>query len=146
MSDYHAIVVLGAAIRQGEPSPKLRARLDAAAEAHRAGRAPRIIVTGRGEAGPMQRYLVASGIPVSVIELEEDARSTYDNARLVTALVSKDARLLVVTQAAHLPRSLALFRRCGASVEGLPAGDPFGLYARGRERVAYVLHYLCGWI
>ena len=46
-----AIVVLGAAQYDGDPSPVFRARLDHAAELYRAGVAPRIVTIGGGQAG-----------------------------------------------------------------------------------------------
>ena len=140
-------MVLGGAVRDDDrPSPTLCARLDAAAEAFFAGQAPRIIVTGFGEAEPMQRYLVARGIPPEQIELERHARSTRENAREVARMVPEGAALLIVTQRAHLRRALALFRGCGVEVTGLAAGRPFGLYAALRERLVYVHHRWRGWV
>src|SRR5919199_6458196 len=46
-----AIIVLGAAQYDGRPSPVLRARLDHGIALWRAGRAPRLIVTGGSRAG-----------------------------------------------------------------------------------------------
>ena len=46
-----AIVVLGAAQYDGDPSPVFRARLDHAAELYRAGVAPRIVTIGGGQVG-----------------------------------------------------------------------------------------------
>jgi uncharacterized SAM-binding protein YcdF (DUF218 family) len=146
MSEAYAIVVLGAAVRSDGPSPKLRARLDAAAAAFAAQCAPRIIVTGSGEAETMARYLIERGVPADRIEREPYALSTRGNAVRVARMLPAGAHILVVTQTAHLRRALALFRRVGVDAEGLAAGEPFGFYAAARERVAYVLYRLCGWV
>lgn len=148
MSSFgHTLVVLGAAVdASGQPRPALRARLDAARRAYAGGRAPRIIVTGHGEAGPMSSYLVERGIPSRVIAREDRARSTRQNALFVSRLVPEGAHLLVVTQGSHLPRALGLFRAIGLSVEGLAAEEHWGFYPRAREHIAFRLHALLGWL
>src|SRR4051812_40997698 len=64
-----AIVVLGAAQYDGEPSAVFRARLDHAAELYREGVAPRILTIGGGRGGDRTTegaagadYLAAGGI------------------------------------------------------------------------------------
>lgn len=54
-----------------------------AAELFQQGRAPRIIVSGKGEAGPLQLALRERGVPAAAIELENQARSTQENAVFV---------------------------------------------------------------
>ena len=78
-----AIVVLGAAQYNGRPSPVLRARLDHALELYDESLAPLLIVTGgvgRGdttsEAAVGRRYLVAHGVPGSVIVAQDEGRTT----------------------------------------------------------------------
>ncbi len=143
----YAIVVLGAAVeRPGLPSEPLRARLDAAHAAFVEARAPRLIVTGRGEATTMARYLVGRGVPDAAILLEEHARSTRENARFVARMVPLHARLVLVTQASHLERAVPLFAAHGLLVEALAAEERWGIYHRVRERVALAHHRLMGWI
>lgn len=88
-----AIIVLGAAQYAGRPSPVLRARLDHAAQLWRSRLAPLVLVTGgvgRGdttsEAEVGRRYLIARGIPDSVILLERVGRTSGQSlyaARLI---------------------------------------------------------------
>ena len=69
-----AIVVLGAAQYDGEPSAVFRARLDHAAELYRQGVAPRIVTVGGGQTGDRTTegaagadYLAADGIDRSAL-------------------------------------------------------------------------------
>ena len=71
--------------------------------------------------------------------------STHEYAR-TTALVPKDARLLVCTQPSHQARAKALFAAQGFEVELLDATEDFSLYSEVRERLAYVHHRLKGWL
>jgi uncharacterized SAM-binding protein YcdF (DUF218 family) len=143
---FYAIVVLGAKVRRDRLSPTLRARLDAAHAAFVGGLAARLIVTGCGEAEPMHRYLVDRGVPAEAITLEPRARTTRQNALYVTDLVPPEAPLLVCTQPSHQRRACALFSALGARVEPLHAAEQFSLYRVVRERIAYRLYRLRGWV
>ncbi len=58
--------------------------------------------------------------------LETESRDTKDQARIIKAIVGNDA-LILVTSAAHMPRSLALFRKAGMN----PIPAPCGYATRG---------------
>src|SRR5215207_1216849 len=94
-----AIVVLGAAQYAGRPSPVLRARLDHGIALWRAGRAPRLIVTGGSRVGDRtteaavgRRYAVRHGVPDSVILLESEGRTTSESLRAASAILHEIAR------------------------------------------------------
>lgn len=79
-----AIVVLGAAQYDGQPSAALRGRLDHAHDLYERGVAPRIVVTGGRkegdrftEAGTAATYLEQHGVPGQVIERETTGASSY---------------------------------------------------------------------
>jgi uncharacterized SAM-binding protein YcdF (DUF218 family) len=146
MSEPYAIVVLGATVEHGRPLPTLCARLDAGAAAFRQHRAPRIIVTGRGEAEPMQRYLVERGIPAEAIELEKRARNTLENAVYVAEMLPRGVHVVLVTQHSHQRRAQALFAAQGMTTEPLMPDEPFNPYRIVRERIAFLLYRLCGWV
>lgn len=90
-SDYDgaadAIVVLGAAQYNGQPSPVLRARLDHAVELYQQGRAPVIVLTGGARDGDVTTEAKAgydylrgrAGIPDEQLLLEVDGTSTYES-------------------------------------------------------------------
>lgn len=124
-SGYDAIVVLGAGLRpDGTPSDVLRDRLDTALSLFRERRAARILVSGdHGRAGydepsSMASYLRSQGVPDEALVCDHagfDTFSTASRARHVFGLT----RVLVVTQAFHLPRALFLARAEGAVADGV---------------------------
>ena len=88
-----AIVVLGAAQYDGDPSPVFQARLDHAADIFDRGFSDVIIVTGgkqsgdrftESEAGEM--YLEQQGVPLDRILLESDGRTTLESLEGVSAI------------------------------------------------------------
>jgi uncharacterized SAM-binding protein YcdF (DUF218 family) len=94
-----AIIVLGAAQYDGRPSPVLRARLDHGIALWRAGRAPRLIVTGGSRAGDRtteaavgRRYAMRHGVPDSAILLESEGRTTSESLRAASAILRELAR------------------------------------------------------
>jgi uncharacterized SAM-binding protein YcdF (DUF218 family) len=124
-AEYAWIVVLGAAQYGGRPSPALERRLLAALALYQKGLAPRIAVAGgkaagdtlsEGEAGC--RYLMARGVPQEALLCETRSQSTYQN--LLFLRPHLEGRVLLVTDAPHLPRALFLARLLGLEAEGYP--------------------------
>ncbi|HET7035537.1 MAG TPA: YdcF family protein [Thermomicrobiaceae bacterium] len=116
-----AIVVLGAAQWDGQPTPDLQARLDHAADLYRAGKAPLIVLTGgaapgdrysESEAGQM--YLRGRGIPAGAMELV-GGRSTIESLRETQQLLAKDGktRTLMVSDPFHMFRVDQMARDLG---------------------------------
>ena len=98
------VVILGC-----RPGPALDRRLEAALP--HIGHC--VVVTGYGEAPYMRDWLVARGVPVEAIILEEHATSTNENLERVHALLGGGGGFggagggggwLVVTSTYHLPR------------------------------------------
>lgn len=100
------------------------------------GRAPRILVCGgrldpsdraQSEAREMAGFLRLFGVPEDAIVLEERSRTTWENgveARRVLAQLGA-TRVLLVTSAMHMPRSVGVFRAQG--IEVVPAPTDFRL-------------------
>ena len=107
MSTLH-VVVLGC-----KPSKALWARVDAGVALHRELRAP-LVMTGRGESGPMADHAGLRGVL-----LEDRATTTAENASCCRELLG-DVPVLVVTQWWHLPRALRHFRRHFSDVRPHP--------------------------
>jgi len=136
-----AIVCLGAGVDgAGRIGPGSRARVETCAALARAGAAPVLLFTG-GPARPgapsaaaaMAEAAHIGGIGDAVILLEENAFSTLQNALFSRALLPADARLILVSEAFHLPRSWASFRAMGMAdltthpalrVRAAPSGRP----------------------
>ncbi|WP_347240682.1 YdcF family protein [Thermus sp.] len=122
---YAWIVVLGAAQYGGKPSPALERRLEAALALYQRGLAPRIAVAGGKALGDREsegevgcRYLRARGVPREALLCETQSQSTYEN--LLFLKPSLRGRVLLVTDAPHLPRALFLARLLGLRAEGCP--------------------------
>jgi uncharacterized SAM-binding protein YcdF (DUF218 family) len=130
-----AIVVLGGHI-QGNRSnwftpydkQMVRNRETLAAELFRAHRAPVIVLSGGALEGPvgdtnnMARLLIQSGIPEHVIFLETNSQNTFENALLTQQTLSalEKKRILLVTSALHMPRSMATFEKQPIVVTAAP--------------------------
>ena len=133
----YAIVVLGGGgytwiSRPGVTLDNLKySRLAAGARLYRAGRAPRVILSGGGESGRsearnMARGMRKFGVPEAALLLEERSRDTSTNARY-TAEVARQHdihRILLVTSGVHMPRASLLFRRTGVEVVEVPVPEP----------------------
>jgi uncharacterized SAM-binding protein YcdF (DUF218 family) len=81
-----AIVVLGAAQYDGEPSPVFRGRLDHAALLYEQGRADRVLVLGAGQPGDRfteaeagMMYLVEQGVPADAIWPVPEGHTTFES-------------------------------------------------------------------
>jgi uncharacterized SAM-binding protein YcdF (DUF218 family) len=81
-----AIVVLGAAQYDGEPSPVFRGRLDHAALLYEQGRADRVLVLGAGQPGDRfteaeagMAYLVEQGVPADAIWPVPEGHTTLES-------------------------------------------------------------------
>ena len=98
-----------------------------------------IIGTGPKEAIEMKHLARRLGVPEEAILIEDQARTTYENAT-ATKRLTGSAPILLVTSASHIPRALGLFRKqgldatpapCGYSVKNRPGdnwgGNPFDL-------------------
>ncbi len=132
-----AIVLLGGAMRGDTHMGTLADlnhhadRLVYAVALFKAGKAPVIVLTGGGvdgartEAEQMRELLEVMGVPAERILLERDSRNTHDNAVYAAQLLQAEGikRVLLVTSAYHMRRSLALFEAQG--VEAIPAPTDF---------------------
>ncbi|WP_028647522.1 vancomycin high temperature exclusion protein [Nocardiopsis sp. CNT312] len=130
-------VVLGAAAWPEGPSPLLARRLDLAVRLYDERRVDAVIVSGDNrevscrETDTMTRYLVARGVPAHRVRADPHGYRTWDTCVRVRELFGVDAATMV-TQAFHLPRTVALARAAGIDAVGV--GDA-SLGARRRPTV-----------
>ena len=150
-----AIVVLGNTVMaDGQPSPRLKARLDAALDAYRQKLAPLLIVSGGvgkegfDEAAVMAQYLVAHGVAPTAVLLDSAGHDTAASATSV-AVIARARNLtsvLVASQYFHLPRASLALTRAGVPVAGtiharyVEARD---VYSLAREVIGFAA-YLIG--
>ena len=104
MKHADALIVLG-----GEPLARPRE----ASRLYMQGVAPRVFVTGIGDAGAIRKVLVGEGVPTSAVTVEAKARTTHANAVLLKPMLeaAKVRSALIVTSPFHTRRALATFRK-----------------------------------
>lgn len=128
------IVVLGSRVKRGRPGILLEERLRAAMAAAVPGQT--FIVSGRGEAPAMRRYLEEHGFDV-VIE-DNEATSTNENLENAWRLAGGAGRLIVVTNNFHVLRTRLWAWHLGIPARVISAPTPFDqrLVNYAREIVA----------
>lgn len=122
------IIVLGAGLRDGKPSPMLKDRLDKGIELYQNGAAPKILMsgdhgrTGYNEVQVMKQYAIDAGIPSSDIFMDHAGFSTYESmirARDIFEVKSP----VIVTQNYHLYRAVFIGKHLGIDCVGIPTDD-----------------------
>lgn len=141
-----AIIVLGAAQYDGEPSPVLRSRLDHAAELYRAGRARYVVVTGGGRDGDRTTEAKAGydylrsqiGIPDDQILLEVNGTSTYESlAASARFLRQRGAtEVILVSDPYHAARVESVASEVGLRPHVSPTDGPAPLRRMAQEAAA----------
>ncbi len=132
-----AIVVLGGATKPAQ-TPRILPevgeagdRVIYAAKLYKDGKAPKIILSGGrvtwkdetgSESSDMAILLDLLGVPRSAILEDPTSLNTRQNAVNVQQIVDQEQfqKLILVTSATHMPRSLAIFRRLGMDVSPAP--------------------------
>ncbi|WP_026166060.1 YdcF family protein [Corynebacterium mastitidis] len=100
------VLVLGARLREGTVGPMLTARLDTALACLREqGEGATVVVSGKGEAPEMARWLIRRGVPEASILVEDRAESTNENLENAHALLPGAGRWVVVTNGFHAWRT-----------------------------------------
>lgn len=108
-----AIVVLGAAQYDGEPSGVFRARLDQAEYLYMEGLAPTVIVTGGKQAGDRfteaeagEMYLIEHGVSSERILGETEGTTTLESLEAVKVMAEEQGieTILLVSDPLHLER------------------------------------------
>jgi uncharacterized SAM-binding protein YcdF (DUF218 family) len=151
LPDADAIVLLGGFLDAAQPpfapDPDLNSAADRAwfaARLWRLGKAPRLVCTGglaplsrssAAECPAAARLLQDFGVPEHAIVVEGASRTTRENAVETAQLLPPGARVLLVTSARHMPRSVAVFEAAGLTVLPAPtdhayrSGRPFAITA-----------------
>ena len=70
----------------------------------------------------MRALWLSLGVPAQRMTFENRSRNTYENATMTRAIVQPrpGERWLLVTSAAHMPRSMGIFRRAGWNMIAYP--------------------------
>ncbi len=146
-----AIVVLGGGTESAQsPRPTVEVngagdRMIHAADLYHQGLAPLIILSGgniewmesieNSPAADMRQIMLKLGVPDSAIVLQPKSQNTHEDA-LYSAQILKEkgiSKILLVTSAMHMPRSVAIFIKQGLEV--IPAPTDFTVTADGWQRI-----------
>lgn len=135
--EYEAAIVLSGVTASGmEPTDRVHLhkgadRIMHTVQLYKLGKIRKIILSGgsgllvgeqeSSEANEMRKVMLISGVAEEDILLEEDSRNTYENATYSAKLleesnISQD-KLLLVTSAFHMRRSLGCFQQAGLQPE-----------------------------
>lgn len=124
-----AIVVLGAAQFDGDPSPVLENRLDRALQLYRRGVAKHIVTVGGKQPGDRfteaasgRAYLLRKGVPASAVTALGKGDDTYSSlaAAATYAHAQGWGRLTVVTDRCHAARATAMLASFNFNVYPAP--------------------------
>jgi Uncharacterized membrane protein len=117
-------VVLGNKVNaDGTLSARLEKRMECALNLHESGRVKFFLVSGGlGKEGHyegeiMKQYLLARGVPESLVVVDNDGANTRNTVK--NTLAMQEAldckKLIIVSQFYHITRAKALFRKAGFS-------------------------------
>jgi len=119
-----------------------------AAELFRAGVAPKILISGAGDADGNRLLLMRRGVPSVAIALEPNSKTTRENAQLSIPLLRAMGakKIILVTSWYHSRRALKCFRHYAPdlvfyscpSYHGITRADWSQEHLRRRIRVEYL--------
>jgi uncharacterized SAM-binding protein YcdF (DUF218 family) len=154
-----AIVVLGAAQYDGEPSPVFAGRLDHAALLYEQGRADRVLVLGAGQPGDRfteaeagMSYLAGQGVPTEAIVAVPEGHSTFESLEAAVP-VMRDAGLnsaFLVSDPWHnarverMARDLGIDGHASATWQSAATSPDTRFEGYVRETFAYLYYRLFG--
>ena len=106
-----------------------------AARLWKAGKAPIVIASGTGEREATVPLLRDFGVAEAAIVVEDKARNTEENAKFVEDILNRVERvdrvewrlprILLVTSAWHMRRSLLMFKKYAPNLEIIPAATDY---------------------
>lgn len=122
-----AILVLGAYVfPDGTTSSMLTDRLTIGYELYKAGKAPKILVSGDhgrkdyDEVNAMKSFLKDKGIPGQDVFMDHAGFSTYESVYRARDIFQVK-KVIIVTQEYHLMRAVFLARELGLEAYGIPS-------------------------
>ncbi|MEE3101754.1 MAG: YdcF family protein [Pseudomonadota bacterium] len=150
-----AALVLGGAMEpDGAMSYGARRRVPTAAGMLERGEVRGLILSGGAlvpglppPAIAMRDYALGLGAPAEALVLETRARTTLENLAFAPALADAHGwrSLLVVSEAWHLPRAMALVRLLGLEERMAPAATPYRTWMWTRDMPVLYLREAAAW-
>ena len=124
IKDADCILVLGAGIRNGKPTPMLNDRLEQAISLYQDKKAPKMIMSGDhgkddyNEVGVMKQFAIDKGIPSNDIFMDHAGFSTYESLYRAKEIFQAK-KVIIVTQDYHLYRALYIANQLGIEAVGV---------------------------
>lgn len=128
IKDIDCILILGAGIREGKPTPMLEDRLLTGINLYSNKISKKILVSGDhmynnyDEVNVMKNYLINNKIPSSDIFMDHAGISTYDSIYRVKHIF-KAKKIIIITQKYHLYRALYTAKTLNIEAYGI-ASNP----------------------
>ena len=122
-------------------------RPEQAAELYREHAASRILVSGLGDSQIYRRSLIELGVPARAIQMEDQSRTSRENAIFTVKLLRRlrARHVIIVTSWYHSRRALACFEHYGPEIDFYSCPSYFGYaradWARGRLMHRIYLEY-----
>jgi uncharacterized SAM-binding protein YcdF (DUF218 family) len=141
-----AIIVLGAAAYDRNPSPVFKERIRHGIALYRRGLAGRLIFTGGygngarfSESQVARRYALQQRVPAQAILIETSSRTTRQNLQEAALLMRRSGlkRAIVVSDPLHMARALRLAREAG--IDALGSSTPTSRFRSFGTRWRFLL-------
>lgn len=113
---------------------------------YKAGKAPLVIPTGSGSSDSDALFLKDYGVPDDALVIDDEARNTEENAKFVLEKLKERGagrRVLLVTSAWHMRRSVLMFEKYAPELEIFPAAADY-TFTSGAGRGFSLWHLLPG--
>lgn len=126
LEDVDCILILGAGVENGMPSPMLEDRLIIGINLYRSGASNKIIMSGDhgkdnyDEVNTMKQFAIDREIPSEDVFMDHAGFSTYDSIYRVKEIFGAK-KIVIVTQDYHLFRALYIAKSLGLEAYGVKA-------------------------
>ena len=152
--DTHAkhsdcIIVLGAAVQGGAPSPVFEERIQHAIKLHRAGLAFKLLFTGgiggagdRSESGVARDFAMLRGVSPGDILIEERSHTTRQNLSEARSVMRHHGltSAIIVSDPLHMKRAMMMAR--GLGIASVSSPTPTTRYRSLRTKLGFLIREL----
>ena len=126
LADTDCAVILGAGVRNGEPTPMLKDRLLTRIDLYKSGAVKKLIMSGDhgskdyDEVNIMKSFAVDNGVPDEDIFMDHAGFSTYETVYRAKEIFEAD-NIIIVSQKYHLYRALYIAEKLDVKAVGVSA-------------------------
>ena len=126
LADTDCAVILGAGVRNGEPTPMLKDRLLTGIDLYKSGAVKKLIMSGDhgsedyDEVNIMKSFAVDNGVPDEDIFMDHAGFSTYETVYRAKEIFEAD-NIIIVSQEYHLYRALYIAEKLDVKAVGVSA-------------------------